>query len=585
MVAAGNVADWSSVPDDLVPQILTIARWPASIVAVGVIIVAVARARRARSADEAFAGKTGDRFVEDRSPSVALAMVVAASLSTVVTSYGWMRVLGREYRDGYQLVGGHRQLLGALIPPFLWTVAFSAASGLLGLLIVSVVVRRSATLASIRASATAHVGGFFSAAILWRLWMALAIIPAKPDGGDPFYYHATANLLVRGQGFLEPVRWTVLGIKNPGAVHGPLYPMVLALSSRVGGTSYFDHRVMAVLIGGLVVPAVYIVANRVGGRRVAIVATCLAVVYPNLWSADGSLFVESMMAALTTLATYVAYRWIETPRRRLMVLIGVLLGLAALTRGEGILLVPILVIPLVLVDKRLQLRQRWTQIAIGGLACLVTISPWMIYNASRFEVFVPLSTNSNEVLYYANCPDVYSGRLIGFWSYDCQVRHIAEFGEAPGDQAQQSEYWRSLAFHYVGDHLGQLPTVIAARVGRQWEVFRPYQTVDFSFIESRNRTSVEIGLIMYYLLMAGTLVSFWILRRRGTRLMPLTSHFITVTLTAAYAYGTLRFRITVEPILCVGAAISAVALVDRLAASRHQHVELPADRTTDEPVV
>mgnify|MGYP003378436942 CR=1 FL=1 len=134
-----------------------------------------------------------------------------------------------------------------------------------------------------------------------------------------------------------------------------------------------------------------------------------------------------------------------------------------------------------------------------------------------------------------------SGHAIGFWSFACQVRYREEHGEAPGDQAEQSVFWRGLAVDYVQDHIDQVPKVVLARVGRQWELFRPSQTIDFAFIEGRPRRAVEIGQDMYYAMMLLAIPGTLALRRRGTPSWPLWSHAVAVTLTAAYAYGALRF--------------------------------------------
>jgi 4-amino-4-deoxy-L-arabinose transferase-like glycosyltransferase len=288
-----------------------------------------------------------------------------------------------------------------------------------------------------------------------------------------------------------------------------------------------------------------------------------------MWVTDGALFVEGLMAVFTTVATWCAYRYRTAPSRKWVVWMGVLIALAALTRGEAVLLVVLLMVPIVLRTPRLSWPQRWKHTAIGLAAFVATLAPWMIYNAPRFNVFVPLSTNSNEVLFYANCDDAYYGSFIGFWSFACQERYRAEFGNPPGDQAEQSVFWRSRAIEYMKAHSDRLPRVIVARVARQWELFRPWQTADFAFIEGRPATAVQIGQDMFYVMMLLAVPGSFALRRRRTPSWPLWSHAVAVTLTAAYAYGTLRFRAPFEPILCVLAAIGGVALFDAARARVH----------------
>ena len=205
---------------------------------------------------------------------------------------------------------------------------------------------------------------------------------------------------------------------------------MLSIGSRLGGTTYVDHKFVSILIGTATVLVTALVAERLGGRRAALVAGVLAAVYPNLWLIDSLLFPEGLFALLTTSCILIAYQWRDRPAWWRAALLGATIGLAALTRGEGLLLVPLLAVPWMLGNRDLAVAARWRHLVLAGGACLVVLAPWTIRNAATFDVFVPLSTNGNEVIMYANCDDTYSGRLLGFWSFDCQERYRAEFGEA-----------------------------------------------------------------------------------------------------------------------------------------------------------
>src|SRR5690606_17340487 len=124
----------------------------------------------------------------------------------------------------------------------------------------------------------------------------------------------------------------------PSALHGPLYPLVLSLSSRLGGTTYVDHKFLSILIGTATVLDTALVAKRVAGEKVALIAGALAAVYPNLWLIDSLLYPEGLFALLTTTCILVAHRWRDQPSIVTAAGLGVLIGLAALTRGEGLLL-------------------------------------------------------------------------------------------------------------------------------------------------------------------------------------------------------------------------------------------------------
>lgn len=479
-------------------------------------------------------------------------------------------LLARQHveRVTVDAAGNVSQLVGPQLPLFAWVVitAFSVSVvlGTAWTFVGARVVRvrsRSIGLVHLYASAV-------SLAFVVRLMTLLTVAPTRTDAGDPLFYHSTANMLANGLGFPEPLNFIAHQRWIASALHGPLYPLVLSISSRFGGTTFFDHKMFSLVIGTALVALVGVVARRVAqpDRRhhVAIVAMVLAAIYPNLWIIDGVLFPEGLMALCTTATVWAAFRWKSTPARRWAVAMGLLTGLAALTRGEGLLLSILLIVPLVMTTREVSLRRRVSHVAWAAIACLVVLAPWAIRNARSFEVSVPLSTNGNELFVYANCDEVYSGKFLGFWSFDCQEKLREQGIDATGDEAEKSLFWRRVGFDYARENIGELPKVIAARIGRQWDVFRPIQNTEFAPIEGRDKQAARAGLLMYYGLAALSIVGVRQLRRRRVTLIPFAALFISVTLTAAYAYGTTRFRVPVEPALCVLAAVGIFPLLDRL---------------------
>lgn len=87
----------------------------------------------------------------------------------------------------------------------------------------------------------------------WWLWLGLITLvgfgirlgtvlgrPNRRPGGDAFYYHNAANLLVEGYGFIDPWHFA----KHPHqfvqtADWPPLFVFVLAMASVVGLKSFF----------------------------------------------------------------------------------------------------------------------------------------------------------------------------------------------------------------------------------------------------------------------------------------------------------------------------------------------------------
>ena len=158
--------------------------------------------------------------------------------------------LARQYREQIDegALGGLR-LDGPWLPIWLWSACVAAGIGVALTTCVLVPLRRLVTGRwpsnpyPIALSAVV-AGGFLVRVATW-----LTIAPQKTDGGDPLFYHVTANTIANGRGFPEPLNWLDSATQIPSALHGPLYPVVLSLSSRLGGTTYVDHKFVSILIG------------------------------------------------------------------------------------------------------------------------------------------------------------------------------------------------------------------------------------------------------------------------------------------------------------------------------------------------
>ncbi len=170
------------------------------------------------------------------------------------------------------------------------------------------------------------------------------------------------------------------------------------------------------------------------------------------------------MALLVTVTMIVAYRWRDRPRLATAALFGAVIALAALARGEGILLLPLLAVPWIMLTRTLSCGVRFRHLVVTTAACIAVLAPWMVRNAVTFEKFVPLSTNGNEVMVYANCATAYNGQFVGYWDFQCQQTVREAQGDPPGDESETALYWRSLGFDYAREHIGELPRVMTLRV-------------------------------------------------------------------------------------------------------------------------
>src|SRR5437764_14230959 len=137
---------------------------------------------------------------------------------------------------------------------------------------------------------------------------------SRPVTGDGREFHLLANVLATAHRYVQPFLYLYRdGRVVPTAEKPPLYPLALAVPSRLGLDSYSAHRVASCLMGAALVALVGLLGRRVGGDRVGLIAAVVAAVYPALWMLDSSLRSESLYAPLIALCLLAAYRLVGPP--------------------------------------------------------------------------------------------------------------------------------------------------------------------------------------------------------------------------------------------------------------------------------
>lgn len=345
---------------------------------------------------------------------------------------------------------------------------------------------------------------------------------------------------------------------GPDAAHPPLTAISLVPAMFLFGfhPATTPARMTMALVGVATVVAVAMLARAVAGARIGIIAGLLAAFYPNIWIANGVVMSESLSMLLMALILLGVYRLLRAPTPLNAGLVGVACGLEILVRAELALFVPCLLVPAALATRGPGLRRRLALATIGTAAALVVIMPWVGRNLASFQDTTTISTGGGGVLLGANCPATYAGPHMGAWSLGCVVA-----AKAKGDQSVVSARDQQVALSYMRHHLTRLPLVVAARVGRLWDLYQPIQQAEDDR-EGRPAVASLAGLAMYYMLLPIGVAGIVVVRRRRCVLWPLLVPAAVVTAVAAAAYGLVRFRAPFEVCLVVLAAAGLSAVID-----------------------
>lgn len=410
--------------------------------------------------------------------------------------------------------------------------------------------------------------------------------------GDALYGYAQGGLMAEGHLFVNPAAFLASVTDpafptypepyyEPSAGKPPLYPLFLGVLSTLGLQTATEQRLVLSLVGATGIVLLGLVGLRLGGRRAGLLAAGIGAAYPVLWVNDGMLMAESIAVPLTALTILMAYRLWDRPDWWVAALLGGVIALLTLTRAETALLSVFLVLPLVLLGlRRLPLRRRLELIGICAAAAVLVIGPWVGWNLTRFREPVLLTSSTGSVLSSASCDATYYGEALGYWA-NCFTGPWPDATRL--DESERDLIPREAALRYVGDHLGRLPVVVAARIGRLWNLYAPLQTVRWDGeLEGRGVLATRLGLVSYYAMLPAAVYGLVVLRRRRLPLSPLLAMAAVVTLAAVTTFGILRYRVPADVAMVVAAAVGVDALLRRWWAVGDGPPDAPADAPAEE---
>jgi 4-amino-4-deoxy-L-arabinose transferase-like glycosyltransferase len=391
-------------------------------------------------------------------------------------------------------------------------------------------------------------------AVVLRVVNVVWIAPWPPERlDDSAFFNVQAAVIAQGHGFISPLDFLFRHQSLPSAAHPPVYPLVLAGLHLLGGTGQVAQRLTGVAFGAATVVLLWVLGRRLGGERVGLIAAGLAAVYPVLITADGALMSESLFGMLVALVLLAALRLFDAPSAGRALLLGALIAVAALTRGEALLFVVLLLVPL------LRRPGGWRLAVAACAAVAVVLAPWTIRNVHAFHALVLISTNQASAVAGANCPSTWYTGEIGSWDNACVYNRDPKQATARNEAVRFNLAERA-GLRYATHHIARAPVVVAARLARVWGLRKGVLVGSLPRITGRAPWLLGVGYVMYYVLAVLAIGGFVLLRRRRVPVWILLSTVVLVTIEAVLVYGDVRFRQPAELTLVLFAAVAVDGL-------------------------
>ena len=167
----------------------------------------------------------------------------------------------------------------------------------------------------------------------------------------------------------------------------PLYPWLVAQIYRVFGLeNYPAVRAVQMVLSLLTVVVIYRLGCLIYSEQVGWWAAAFTCFYPSLLGFNMLLLSESLFTLLVCAGTWLTAEAVERQSLRILLMVGVVSGLAALTRSVVLVFLPFLAIYLLLVcaDPR---GKSLSHCALPIIFFAVTIAPWSYRNTQVQQVF------------------------------------------------------------------------------------------------------------------------------------------------------------------------------------------------------
>ena len=361
--------------------------------------------------------------------------------------------------------------------------------------------------------------------------------------GDAPEYDAEGQLIAQGHLF-----WTSLpyGILHAGAWKAPGYPAWVGFWYALIGHHPLAVRFIQVPLGAITIALTWLLARRLFGTRVAVVAAFLVALYPLAWQYEELLYPESLATPLTLALLIVIFTM--PPSRKRIVVFGVLLGVTTLVRPTSEFLVAGALVAWCI---ELGLRRGATATAIGVATAVLVVAPWTIRNAIVMHGFVPISMQDAAIYGTFNAQAASDPLEAYAWRQDPpSVKAVFDPRHPLADVTLRSKLIHE-GLSYISAH----PTSVLSAffwngLSRLWDIRHRSRALAEVPFEGRSRFVSNVGLDMYLVLLPLALVGLWRARRRRALVWGVLALALAASVVFTVDSGT-RYRAPIEPLIVV----------------------------------
>jgi hypothetical protein len=413
-----------------------------------------------------------------------------------------------------------------------------------------------------------------------------------PGIHDQISYHELAERVAKGYGFsFASGHWPATPANEPTAHWSFLYTLYLAAIYALFGVQPLIARMIQAIVAGILHTwLVWRLGRRIFGPAVGLATAALSAVYIYFFYYAGGLLTETyyILGILWTLDVALrltADRHTFAPDKtpigaqgwRLWLEFGLAIGVTVLLRQVFLLFAPFLLLWVWwnMAAPGLGAGRRWSPsiilpwpllkgYVISILVVAMMIAPWTVRNYKAFGTFVLLNTNAGYAFFWGNHP-IYGTQFVGILPpngptyVDLIPKELFQLNEAALE--------RALLRLGVGFVIDDPVRIAQLSLSRSLEYFKFWPSSESSTLSNISRVGsfgLCLPLMLYGLWRSVILVRRPQLPQQQSRILLLYLFIAVYTGIHLLTWALIRYRLPVDALLLIFAALGAVDLLTRL---------------------
>lgn len=334
----------------------------------------------------------------------------------------------------------------------------------------------------------------FAAALALRIIYFLQVRSNYPGWDtptiDPLYHDLWAKQIASGD---------ILG--SGPFFRAPLYAYFLGAIYAIFGPSLTAAKIIQHLIGAISCAVIFLFADRYFNRRTAILSGLISAFYWVFIYFEDELLLDSLLILFSVILIWLLLKAFERPSLKCFLITGIILGLAAVTRPNFLVMLPVIAI-WVFYAFKLHIKEKIARILVLCAGCALIISPVTIRNILIGDDMVLIASQGGINFYignntYATGATAVMPEFGPTWQYaDCEYLAKLETGRI-GQEMKQSEvssFYYKRAIKFILNEPAEWIYLMIKKLSYFWNAYEISNNQNLYFFKKfASVTVIQIG--------------------------------------------------------------------------------------------